>query len=255
MIWCRFDDGGRARYGIVEGDAVIPVHGDPFTGYEPAGETPRSASDLKHHVPVTPGTFFCAGLNYHGHGYGGQPPSRPEIGYRANNALIGHGEPIVRPADYPEPLVAEGELVAVIGRTVPRHCTRAEAVDAVLGWTIGNDVSARTWQHTDRTFWRSKNSDTFKPMGPFLVTGADPLSSRTTVTVDGEIAASFPTGAMLFDPFEFIVAMSRYITLSPGDVLWMGTDGTADIVPGQVVSITIDGLGTLTNPVISEVPA
>jgi len=178
-------------------------------------------------------------------------PTRPEIGYRANSALIGPGEPIVRPADYGEPLVAEGELVAVIGRTA-RHCTRDEAKDVVLGWTIGNDVSARAWQRTDRTLWRAKNSDTFKPMGPYLVTGADPLCATTTVTVDGTVAASFPTGDMLFDPFDFISAMSRYITLRPGDVVWMGTDETAAIVPGQVVEVTIDGLGTLANPVIEE---
>ena len=74
----------------------------------------------------------------------------------------------------------------------------------MLGWTIGNDVSARTWQHTDRTFWRAKNSDTFKPMGPYLVTGADPLAATTTVRLDGEVEASFPTGDMLFDPFDYI---------------------------------------------------
>jgi 2-keto-4-pentenoate hydratase/2-oxohepta-3-ene-1,7-dioic acid hydratase in catechol pathway len=256
MIWCRFadhfDSTERARYGIVEGDVVVPVDGDPFTGYTRTSEPPRPLAGLRHHVPVTPGTFFAAGLNYPGHGYSGQPPSRPEVGYRANNALVGHGEPIVRPADYGGPLVAEGELVAVIGRTVPRHCTRAQAVEAVLGWTIGNDVSARDWQQIDRTFWRCKNSDTFKPMGPYLVTDVDPLSATTTIRIDGEVAASFLTGAMLFDPYEYIVAMSRYITLRAGDVMWMGTDKTADMVPGQVVSITIDGLGTLANPVIDE---
>ena len=122
----------------------------------------------------------------------------------------------------------------------------------MLGWTIGNDVSARTWQHSDRTFWRSKNSDTFKPMGPYLVTGADPLSATTTVRVGGAVTASFATGDMIFDPFDYICAMSRYITLQPGDVVWLGTDGPAAMVSGQVVEITIDGLGTLANPVTEE---
>jgi len=93
--------------------------------------------------------------------YGGhEVPTRPEIGYRANSALTGHRSPIVRPADCSEALVAEGELVAVIGSAV-RHCTYAEARAAVFGWTIGNDVSVRGWQRSDRTFWRCKNSDTF----------------------------------------------------------------------------------------------
>jgi 2-keto-4-pentenoate hydratase/2-oxohepta-3-ene-1,7-dioic acid hydratase in catechol pathway len=81
---------------------------------------------------------------------------------------------------------------------------------------------------------------------------ADPLASATTVRVDGEVRASFPTGDMLFGPYEYISAISRYITLSPGDVLWLGTDETATVVPGQVVEITIDGIGTLANPVTAE---
>jgi 2-keto-4-pentenoate hydratase/2-oxohepta-3-ene-1,7-dioic acid hydratase in catechol pathway len=251
VIWCRFEDAGRARYGLVEEGRVVPVNGDPFTVYEPEPGDTRPLDGLRWLPPVVPGTFFCAGLNYRGHA-GQDLPTRPEIGYRANNALTGHLEPIVRPADYAEPLVAEGELVAVIGTTVPRRCSREEAERAVLGWTIGNDVSARAWQRTDRTFWRCKNSDTFKPMGPYLVTGAEPLSATTTVRVDGDVRASFPTGGMLFDPYDFICAMSRYITLRPGDVVWMGTDETATMVPGQVVEITIDGLGTLANPVTEE---
>jgi 2-keto-4-pentenoate hydratase/2-oxohepta-3-ene-1,7-dioic acid hydratase in catechol pathway len=249
LIWCRFDDGGRARYALVEDDELVPVNGGPFCEYERLSQR-RRVSDVRWLPPVIPGTFFCAGLNYAAHA-GAALPTRPEIGYRANSALTGHGEPIVRPADCGEPLVAEGELVAVIGRRV-RHCTREQAKDAVFGWTIGNDVSVRGWQRTDRTFWRCKNSDTFKPMGPYLVTNAEPLSARTTVRVDGEVKASFRTGDMLFDPYDFIAAMSRYITLSPGDVVWMGTDETAAVVPGQVVEITIDGIGTLSNPVTEE---
>jgi 2-keto-4-pentenoate hydratase/2-oxohepta-3-ene-1,7-dioic acid hydratase in catechol pathway len=262
MIWCRFEDAraqeaSRAVYGLVEDDWVIPVTGDPFGGWERGGRRVR-ADGLRLLPPVVPSTFFCAGLNYRAHAeraaYGStlRPvPSRPEVGYRANNALTGHLSPIVRPADCDEPLVAEGELVAVIGKPV-RHATPEQARGAVFGWTIGNDVSARGWQRSDRTFWRCKNSDTFKPMGPFIVTDADPLAATTTVRVDHEVKASFATGDMLFDPYEYISAISRYITLSPGDVLWLGTDETATVVPGQVVEITIDGIGTLTNPVVEE---
>ncbi len=251
MIWCRFDDAGRPRYGLVEKDLVIPVDGDPFTSHRREPGEARPVDGLRWLPPVVPGTFFCAGMNYRGHA-GQDPPTRPEVGYRANSALTGHLEPIVRPADYGEPLVAEGELVAVIGGIVPRRCSRAEAERAVLGWTIGNDVSARAWQRSDRTFWRCKNSDTFKPMGPYLVTRSDPLSATTTVRVDGAVKASFPTGGMLFGPYEFIRAMSRYSTLRPGDVLWLGTGDTATMVPGQVVEISIDGLGALANPVTEE---
>jgi 2-keto-4-pentenoate hydratase/2-oxohepta-3-ene-1,7-dioic acid hydratase in catechol pathway len=257
MIWCRYADdaGRRAGYGVIEDEFIVAVAGRPFGTYEKLSRR-IPVADARLLPPVTPGTFFCAGLNYRHHAErfargGSGVPERPEIGYRANSALTGHGSPVIRPAGCDEPLVAEGELVAVIGRSV-RHCDRDEARAAVFGWTIGNDISVRGWQRIDRTFWRSKNSDTFKPMGPYIVTGIDPLRSDTTVRVDGEVRASFPTGDMLFDPYDFICAMSRYITLSPGDVIWMGTDETAEVVPGQVVAVTIDGIGTLANPVIQE---
>jgi 2-keto-4-pentenoate hydratase/2-oxohepta-3-ene-1,7-dioic acid hydratase in catechol pathway len=258
MIWCRFEDlDGRASHGIVEGEVVAAVAHGPFDRPEKLGR-PLPVAGLRLEPPVIPGTFFAAGLNYSGHAeraaYGGhEVPTRPEIGYRANSALTGHRSPIVRPADCDEPLVAEGELVAVIGSTV-RHCTYAEAKAAVFGWTIGNDVSVRGWQRSDRTFWRCKNSDTFKPMGPWIVTDIDPLASTTTLRVDHEVKASFPTGDMLFGPYEYLSAISRYITLSAGDVVWMGTDETATVLPGQVVEITIDGIGTLANPVTQECP-
>ena len=100
----------------------------------------------------------------------------------------------------------------------------------MFGWTIGNDVSARDWQHRDRTLWRAKNSDTFKPMGPLIETDAQPLAAaaRTTVAVDGKTGVEFATGDMIFDPYDYITEIARYITLHPGDVIWMGTDGTVE---------------------------
>jgi 2-keto-4-pentenoate hydratase/2-oxohepta-3-ene-1,7-dioic acid hydratase in catechol pathway len=259
MIWVRFqDEDGQTQYGIVEGEAVTPVNGTPWGEYESNGRR-LDYGTVKLLPPTIPSTFFCVGLNYRGHidhaAKLGNPvakvPDRPEIGYRANNALCGHGDAIVVPPDLDDSLEAEPEVAAVIGRQI-RNATREEAQAAIFGWTIGNDVSVRGWQHADRTFWRCKNSDTFKPMGPWIVTDIDPLAATTTVRIDGEVKASFPTGDMLFGPYEYIAAMSRYITLSPGDVVWMGTDETATVLPGQVVEITIDGIGTLANPVTQE---
>jgi 2-keto-4-pentenoate hydratase/2-oxohepta-3-ene-1,7-dioic acid hydratase in catechol pathway len=178
-------------------------------------------------------------------------PARPEVGYRANNALTGHLTPIVKPAEVTGRFEAEPELVAVIGRAL-RHATRADARAAVFGWTIGNDVSARTWQHQDRSFWRSKNSDTFKPMGPWIETDVDALAQTTTLRVNGETRAEFPTGDMVFDPFDHIVEITRHITLQPGDVLWMGAESTCRIEPGDTVEVEIGGIGVLSNPVLLE---
>nr|WP_221322100.1 fumarylacetoacetate hydrolase family protein [Actinoplanes sp. L3-i22] len=210
-------------------------------------------ADVDFLPPVIPGVFYAVGFNYRSHveHYGAKAPDRPEVGYRANNALTGHHQPIVKPAEVTGRFEAEGEVVAVIGRTL-RRASRSEAQESIFGWTIGNDVSAREWQHADRTFWRSKNSDTFKPMGPWIETDVDPLAQTTTVRVDGGVRARFATGDMLFDPFDFIVEATKYLTMHPGDVLWMGADSNVQLEPGRTVEIEISGIGTLSNPVLEE---
>jgi len=250
MRYCRLEVDGGPRWGRAGDDVVHLLRGSPI-GADPVpdGRTVPLAEAV-FLPPVVPPVFYAVGLNYRGH-VPQALPERPEVGYRANNALVGHAAPIVKPAGVEGRFEAEGELVAVIGRTV-RHADRAQARAAVFGWTIGNDVSARAWQHADRTFWRSKNSDTFKPMGPWIETDVDPLAQTTTMRVDGEVRASFPTGAMVFDPFDYIVETTRYLTMHPGDVLWMGADGTCQLEPGNVVEIEISGIGTLANPVRAE---
>ncbi|WP_433834026.1 fumarylacetoacetate hydrolase family protein [Actinoplanes sp. CA-015351] len=244
---------GRPVWGEVADGLVHVLDDSPITGRarRTSDRVPLNGVDLL--PPVIPPVFYAVGFNYRSHlaHFGTQAPERPEIGYRANNALTGHGSPIIRPAGVEGRFEAEGEVVAVIGRTL-RRASRQEAQDSIFGWTIGNDVSAREWQHADRTFWRSKNSDTFKPMGPWIETGVDPLAQTTTVRIDGDVKAKFATGDMIFDPFDYIVETTKYITLHPGDVLWMGADSTVQLEPGNTVDIEISGIGALSNPVLEE---
>ena len=163
MKWCRFQSGDVAVFGVIEGGIVVEVAGSPFTDYELTAVA-FPLEKVKLLVPVIPPTFYAAGMNYREHvtavakERGEEPkfPPRADIGYRANNALIAHGEPIVIPRDAGDLVLYEGEVVAVIGKTC-RNVPEDEALDYVFGYTIGNDVSERGWQRCDRTLWRAKN--------------------------------------------------------------------------------------------------
>jgi 2-keto-4-pentenoate hydratase/2-oxohepta-3-ene-1,7-dioic acid hydratase in catechol pathway len=259
MRWIRFSTEGRTAYGILEGDRIAEVSGDPFGGYEPTRRV-HALGGVKIEVPVVPRTFYAAGLNYAAHvremaeksGRAPDLPAKPDIGYRANNALIAHDEAVVIPRDATEKVQYEAELVVVIGKRA-KHLREADALSCVLGYTIGNDVSERTWQRVDRTLWRAKNTDTFKPMGPWIETAVDLDALETVVRVNGRETLRFPTNAMLFGVATYISAMSRYLTLHPGDVIWMGTDGVSpDLKSGDVVEIDMAGIGTLRNPFVRE---
>ncbi|MEU9157496.1 fumarylacetoacetate hydrolase family protein [Streptomyces sp. NPDC048417] len=252
MRYARVSVDGRAVWGRVGETDVELLSGSPLAADpDVLGTVPVAEAGWL--PPVVPGVFYAVGYNYPRHieHAGASTPERPEVGYRANNALTGHRSPIVKPAQVTGRFEAEPELVAVIGRTV-RYATYDDARKSVFGWSIGNDVSARTWQHQDRTFWRSKNSDTFKPMGPWIETDVDALAQTTTLRVNGEVRAAFPTGDMVFDPFDHIVEITKHITLHPGDVLWMGAESTCQIEPGDTVDIEISGIGVLSNPVHLE---
>ena len=259
MKWCRFQSGPRVAYGVIEEDTVTEVTGSPFDGHI---RTPMTVplSSVKLLVPVIPPTFYAAGVNYRAHvtemarrrGVKPEFPPRADVGYRANNALVATDEPIVIPKDATEQVQYEGELVVVIGKQGKR-IAEAEALDHVFGYTIGNDVSERTWQRGDRTFWRGKNTDTFKPMGPWIVTGLDPDDLRVTIRLNGKAMFSYAVKDAIFGVRQFISRMSQYLTLYPGDVLWMGTDGaTENMKDGDVVEVEIPGIGVLRNPVVRE---
>ncbi len=255
MRWIRYTVSNRTAYGIVDdGDTILEVRGDPFDGFERTATSHR-LPDVKIELPVLPPTFYCVGLNYADHvmeaarklGLKADLPEKPDVGYRANNALVAHGEDVIIPADATEKVQYEGELVVVIGKKA-RNVSEADALDYVLGYTIGNDVSERTWQKGDRTLWRAKNSDTFKPMGPWIETDVDLDALETRVRVNGAETSRFRTNAMIHGVAQYIAAISRYITLVPRDVIWMGTDGhSPNLVSGDRVEVEITGLGVLAN--------
>jgi 2-keto-4-pentenoate hydratase/2-oxohepta-3-ene-1,7-dioic acid hydratase in catechol pathway len=258
MKWCRVETLDGPRFGLVEGEAISIVEGTPFGQFAKTGRT-ISLADAKLLVPVIPGTFYAIGSNYRDHiekmaQAAGRKPiyyDRPRVGYRANSALIAHDEDIVKPEDSTDEFQYEAELVAVIGKP-SRNVTPEQARELIFGWTIGNDVSERTWQRSDPTNIRAKNCDTFKPMGPFIVQGHDIRGMRTDVRINGRQVHSFDTGNMIFDPAAVVSEISKYNTLSPGDVVWLGTDDKPlNLKVGDVLEIEITGIGLLRNKVVA----
>ena len=260
MLWCRFDKDGWPTYGIVEGDSVFDIEGDPFRGYARTA-VKYKLSDVKLLVPVIPPTFYAIGSNYRNHVIerskvkGFKEPKfydRPRVGYRANSALIPSGANIVKPKDSGPRFEYEGELVAVVGKTM-RNVSPDQAAKGIFGWTIGNDITERDWQKNDPTNLRGKNADTFKPMGPFIATGIDPKDMTTNVRLNGKTLHTFATGNMLFSAGEVLSDISKTNTLSSGDVVWLGTDELPQsLKPGDLIEIEISGIGTLSNRVVAE---
>ncbi len=260
MKFGRFQHQDRIFYGLVEGEQVIELDGSPFTSYKPTSNA-YLLSSLKILTPCEPRNFYCAGLNYAAHiewaakrkGLAVKLPEKADVGYRSLNALCATDEAIIIPADATEMVQFEGELVAVVGKTA-KHLTEENALSCILGYTLGNDVSERSWQKADRTLWRAKNCDTWKPMGPFIVTGLDPMNLDIEIRMDGKRVAGYNTSKMLFSAQRYIAEITKYMTLHPGDVIWLGTDDATEpnLADGQVCEIVQQDIGVLRNPVVRE---
>jgi 2-keto-4-pentenoate hydratase/2-oxohepta-3-ene-1,7-dioic acid hydratase in catechol pathway len=259
MKWCRFQAGQHVSYGIVEDERIVEVTGSPFEEHS-VTRTSYPLTQVKLLPPVIPPMLYAAGPNYRGHaeamarrrGATPQYPARPEPNFRSVHALIGPGDSIVVPKDCPGAVQPEGQLAVVIGKKA-RKVSREHALDYVFGYSIGNDISQRDWQRADRTMFRGKNCDTFKPFGPWIVTDLDPTQFRIIVRHNGTVWEDFFSADQIWDTATWIQELSRYTTLHPGDVLWMGTQGAdGDMIPGDVIEVEISGIGVLRNPVVAE---
>lgn len=261
MKWCRIEIAGSAVYAAFEGDEVEVLIGTPFGQFRRSGARHRLET-VKLLPPVAPPNFYAAGLNFRAHidwaiahhGMALKVPTQADIGYRSANALVGSGANVVIPRDAPGPIEFEGELVAVIGREA-KHLSEANALDCVAGYTLGNDLSERSFQRSDRTLWRAKNIDTFKPMGPCVVAGIDPMAQTIGVRINGKTVSEYNTRDMIFSLQHYIARMTQYLTLHPGDVIWLGCDGPTvpALQPGDLVEVVNEAIGTLANRVVREV--
>jgi len=247
MKIARFLYGLRAAYGVVEGDRVRPLEGSIFREFGLLDET-FPLSQVRLLPPVTPSKILAVAFNYRSHLHEMPSPSNPELFFKPPSALIGPEEAIVLPPGS-ERVDYEGELVAVIGRRA-RGVDPDEALDYVLGYTCGNDVSARDWQQGDLQWWRAKGCDTFAPLGPWIATDLDPTNLELRTRINGQEVQSTNTALLIHDVAHLISFASQVMTLEPGDLVFSGTPGTtAALQKGDVVEVEISGIGVLRNPV------
>jgi 2-keto-4-pentenoate hydratase/2-oxohepta-3-ene-1,7-dioic acid hydratase in catechol pathway len=254
MKFARYEAHGEVAYGVVEGDAVKQLSAAPFEDYRVTDHS-HALSDVRLLAPTTPSKIVAIGLNYKSHLGDRVPPTVPEPFIKTPSSLIGPGDPIVIPREAIEESVKmqpEGELTLVIGKRCKR-ATREDALSYVLGYTCGNDFSARNWQRNDLQWWRAKSSDTFSPIGPFIVTDLDPSNLQLTVRVNGETVQDQTTSDLLYDVPRIIEFVSQVMTLEPGDVIMTGTPGSpGDVHDGDTVEVEIEGIGILRNPIKAE---
>lgn len=266
MRIARFASAGAdPRFGIVElsadggqfPDTITVIDADPLAGpVNYTGERLRLA-DVRLLAPVIPRSKVLAvGKNYADHAaeFDGEVPPEPLIFLKPNTAVIGPGEPIVRPV-FSQDVQFEGELAVVIGR-ICRKVPAELASQVIFGYTVANDVTARDLQRRDGQWARAKGFDSFCPLGPWIVThlSVEEAGDLSLVTsVDGEVKQDAATSQMVYAIPDLIAYISAFTTLLPGDVILTGTPaGVGPILAGQRVSVEIDGIGTLTNPVIDD---
>jgi 2-keto-4-pentenoate hydratase/2-oxohepta-3-ene-1,7-dioic acid hydratase in catechol pathway len=240
MRLVRFVADDRVYAGQIDGDAVV------------ADGTRRPLAAVRLLSPCVPTKIIGVGRNYADHAaeMGNVLPKEPLLFFKPPSALLDPGADIVYPPQSAN-VHYEGELGIVIGKRC-RNVARAHAAEIVLGYTICNDVTARDLQATDGQWTRAKGFDTFAPLGPCIATELDPAALRVRTLLNGVVKQDCPTSKLIFDVGTLIEYISAAFTLEPGDVISTGTpSGVGPMQPGDVVTVAIEGIGELTNRVVS----
>src|SRR3981189_766321 len=256
MKFCRFvpldraDSNGSPRYGILDEYQVREISGAPWLEW---AQSPRRwpLAPIRLAGPVEPSKIVCIGRNYAAHAaeLGNEVPKEPLMFLKPPSSLIGPEEAIVL-TKYSHRVEHEGALALVRGRRCPHLGDAEDALSFVMGYTCLNDVTARDLQKSDVQFTRAKGFDTFCPVGPHIETELDPSSVLVETRVNGSLRQSSSTSLMIYQPAFLVRWISRMMTLNPGDVIATGTPaGVGPLVAGDVVEVSVGGIGVLRNPV------
>ncbi len=258
MRIARYTTGEDPAYGVIDGEpgdeVVRGLRGDPlYIGVVP-DDTTVALEEVRLLAPVIPRSKVIGiGRNYADHAaeLGNAVPDEPLIFLKPSTSVIGPGAPILIPPSSSR-VEFEGELAVVIGR--PCRDVKAEnAQSVILGYTVANDVTARDLQRADVQFTRGKSFDSFCPIGPWIETELDPTDVEIRTELDDEVKQDGHTSDMVHSVAAQIEYISAIMTLLPGDIILTGTPaGVGQMVAGQTVSVTVEGIGTLTNPVLDR---
>ncbi len=244
---------GAPRWGVIEGDTVRQIEGQPYAGVK-LTQSVLPLAGIRYLPPCEPTKIVCGGLNYKGHAIETNQPI-PDVSVcflKPPSSLLAHEEAIVYPPET-ERLEFELELAVVVAKTM-RNTPPAEVYDHLLGYTCSNDVTARDITHAAKhNLVVSKSFDTFCPVGPWVETKLDPSAIDMTLTVSGKVRQQTNTDDMIFPVPVMLSYFSHIMTLHPGDLVLTGTPaGIGRMEIGETCEITIEGIGTLRNPIVAS---
>tara|TARA_R110001583_G_scaffold28426_3_gene100894 strand:+ start:7122 stop:7961 length:840 start_codon:yes stop_codon:yes gene_type:complete len=244
QYFAKFEYQHKISYGQIVGETIQPLSGEIFSKLTPYG-TPIALSEVKLLLPTQPEKVFAVGMNFASH-LSSPSDLPPPLFLKLPSSLITSGEDIQLPMDARN-VHFEGELVLIIGKTV-KNISEQEAHSAIFGVTVGNDLTERSWQGSDLQWMRSKAADGFGPIGSVIATGVDYNNVLLTTKLNGKIVQQENTRYMIHKPAKVVSYLSRYFTLKPGDLIFMGTPGrTQALSNGDEVSVSIDKVDTVVN--------
>lgn len=249
----RFADDDGPAYGMVDGQGVAVIEPHPFASHRRTGRV-VDLEGLRLLAPVVPSKVVCVGRNYREHAaeLGSEVPDEPLLFLKPSTAVVGPGEPIRYPSGHTQEVHHEAEVAAVVG-VLMRQVTPEVAARGLLGLTAANDVTARDLQRRDDQWTRAKGFDTFCPLGPAVATGLDLRATRVRCTVDGQVRQEGTTAELVFDIPTLVSYVSAVMTLLPGDVVLTGTPaGVGPVIPGDTVTVEVEGVGALESPVVDD---
>ncbi|WP_417218684.1 fumarylacetoacetate hydrolase family protein [Arthrobacter sp.] len=249
MRIARFVLDSDPMYGVVDGEEIAVIAGDPFfQGIQPTGARHR-LEDVRLLAPIIPRSkVVCFGRTYAAHAkeLGNEVPVAPLMFLKPNTSVVGPGDPITLPA-FSDEISYEAELAVVIGR-ICKDVPAEKTADVIFGYTCANDLTARDAQKTDGQWARAKGWDGSCPIGPWIETDLDVEDVRIQGRLDGQTVQDGDTTLMVWSISELVSYASQAFTLLPGDILLTGTPaGVGLLREGQRYDVEIEGIGTLTN--------